>query len=257
MLDVSILFIVLNSVTSALTTLFLCGCIIPAASDSAFYCNDHIYDLFAIFSFPLSWCKALILKLVKKADGVSWDFNLCLFEPFTRWIQNQLEIKHSPDLLGSTAEMICMTNVLFVHVNMLLVHTHTQAFHVSPQGRACCLLVTSLNSMEKAVFRQYLSSRLWKSAIELTWFWNALLKTLHNGCLSCEMALWPLLVHWCHFVFCSVFSFFVLFYFVLLSKRQRSFFVCWLVYFVSYFDLYIITHLVKKTCLCYPFLNES
>lgn len=53
-LDVSILFIVLNSVTSSLTTLFLCGCVIPAASDSAFYCNDRIYDLFAIFSFSLS-----------------------------------------------------------------------------------------------------------------------------------------------------------------------------------------------------------
>jgi len=44
-----------------------------------------------------------------------------------------------------------MTNVLFVHVNMLLVHTHTQAFHVSPQGHACYLLVTSLNSMEETV----------------------------------------------------------------------------------------------------------
>lgn len=163
------------------------------------------YLLFSVF--PWANAKALILKLVEKAVGVSWHFNLCLFEPFTLWIQNQLEIKHSPNLLGSTAEMICMTNVLFVHVNMLLVHTHTQAFHVSPQGRACYLLVTSLNSMEKTVFRQYLSSRLWKSAIELTLFWIALLKTLHNVCLSGEMALWPLLVHWRHFVlflFCFV-----------------------------------------------------
>lgn len=93
-----------------------------------------IFMTYLLFSvFPRAEGNALIPRLVEKAGGVSWYFNLCLFEPFSVWIQNQLEIKRSPDLLSSTAEM---TNALFVHVNMLLVRAHTRAFHVSLQGRA-------------------------------------------------------------------------------------------------------------------------
>lgn len=83
-----------------------------------------LFMTYLLFSdFPGAEQKALI-PMLEIADSMSWYFNSCLFEPFTPWIHNQLEIKRWLDLLGSTAGMMCMTNALFVQVNIFLVHIH-------------------------------------------------------------------------------------------------------------------------------------